>query len=114
MGILIGLILAVGRGMQAMVMQMIGGNYKNKTLCMAFTKIIFCVCTFFYLRPEITSALLWGSILSGLSWSVGQILQNKSFDLLGVSTAMPVSTGEQLVLTTLLGAIALQEWTQTW
>src|SRR5699024_11508363 len=30
------------------------------------------------------------------------------------STAMPVSTGEQLVLTTLLGAIALQEWTHAW
>ncbi|HLQ39709.1 MAG TPA: GRP family sugar transporter [Tetragenococcus sp.] len=114
MGILIGLIPAVGWGLQALVMQKIGGKFTNKTLGMAFTTIIFGVGTFFYLRPEITSALLWGSILSGLSWSVGQILQNKSFDLLGVSTAMPVSTGEQLVLTTLLGAIALQEWTQTW
>src|SRR5699024_1305228 len=114
MGILIGLIPAVGWGLQALVMQKIGGKFTNKTLGMAFTTIIFGVGTFFYLRPEITSALLWGSVLSGLSWSVGQILQNKSFDLLGVSTAMPVSTGEQLVLTTLLGAIALQEWTQTW
>lgn len=114
MGILIGLVPALGWGLQALVMQKIGGKYTNKTLGMALTTIIFGIAAYFYLRPEMTAALLWGSILSGLSWSLGQILQTKSFDLLGVSTAMPVSTGEQLVLTTLLGAIALQEWTHAW
>ena len=108
MGILIGLVPALGWGLQALVMQKIGGKYTNKTLGMALTTIVFGIAAYFYLRPEMTAALLWGSILSGLSWSLGQILQTKSFDLLGVSTAMPVSTGEQLVLTTLLGAIALQ------
>lgn len=114
MGILIGLVPALGWGLQALVMQKIGGKYTNKTLGMALTTIVFGIAAYFYLRPEMTAALLWGSILSGLSWSLGQILQTKSFDLLGVSTAMPVSTGEQLVLTTLIGAIALQEWTHTW
>ncbi|MBN7275350.1 glucose transporter GlcU [Ligilactobacillus pobuzihii] len=114
MGILIGLVPALGWGLQALVMQKIGGKYTNKTLGMALTTIVFGIAAYFYLRPEMTAALLWGSILSGLSWSLGQILQTKSFDLLGVSTAMPVSTGEQLVLTTLLGAIALQEWTHAW
>jgi len=114
MGTLIGLVPALGWGLQALVMQKIGGKYTNKTLGMALTTIFFGIAAYFYLRPEMTAALLWGSILSGLIWSLGQILQTKSFDLLGVSTAMPVSTGEQLILTTLLGAIALQEWTHAW
>lgn len=114
MGILIGLVPALGWGLQAIVMQKIGGKYTNKTLGMALTTIVFGIAGFLYFRPELTAPLLWGSILSGLCWSLGQILQTKSFDLLGVSTAMPVSTGEQLILTSLLGAIILQEWTNAW
>lgn len=114
MGILIGLIPALGWGLQSIVMQKIGGKYTNKTLGMTFTTVLFGVVAFLFYRPELTANLLWGAILSGLCWSVGQILQVKSFDLIGVSKAMPISTGEQLVVTTLLGAILLKEWTHGW
>lgn len=114
MGILVGLIPALGWGIQSIVMQKIGGKYTNKTLGMTFTTVLFGVTAFFINRPTMSKGLLWGALLSGLCWSVGQILQVKYFDLIGVSKAIPISTGEQLVVTTLLGAILLKEWTHGW
>lgn len=114
MGILIGLVPALGWGIQSIVMQKIGGKYTNKTLGMTFTTVLFGLTAFLINRPMMSKGLLWGALLSGFCWSVGQILQVKSFDLIGVSKAIPISTGEQLVVTTLLGAILLKEWTHGW
>ena len=52
--------------------------------------------------------------INGIPWSIAQILQIKSFDYLGVARAMPLSTGMQLVFTTLLGALFFHEWTHGW
>jgi glucose uptake protein len=38
-------------------------------------------------------------------------MQVYSFDLLGISKAMPISTGEQLIGTVLIGALYFHEWT---
>src|SRR5699024_6950668 len=46
-------------------------------------------------------------------WSFGQINQIKSFHLIGVSRAMPISTGTQLIGTSLVGVLYFQEWTRT-
>ncbi|MFT8558141.1 GRP family sugar transporter [Liquorilactobacillus hordei] len=114
MGILIALIPALGWGIQAIVMQKVGGKFTNKTVGMTLTTVVFGIIIFLFHRPEITASLLWGSLLSGVCWSIGQILQVKSFDLIGVSKTMPISTGEQLIVTTLLGATILGEWQHGW
>ncbi|BBK27545.1 glucose transporter [Staphylococcus arlettae] len=49
-------------------------------------------------------------LISGAFWALGQGYQLKSVNLIGVSKTMPISTGLQLVGTTLFSAIFLGEW----
>ena len=49
-------------------------------------------------------------LISGALWAFGQGNQLKSVNLIGVSKTMPISTGMQLVGTTLFSAIFLGEW----
>ncbi|MCI1632580.1 MAG: GRP family sugar transporter [Liquorilactobacillus nagelii] len=112
--LLIGLIPALGWGFQSIVMQKVGGKFTNKVMGMVIATTIVALIVFMFHRPIITANLLWGSILCGAFWSIGQILQVKSFDLLDISMAMPISTGEQLVGASLFGAIIFHEWTSGW
>ncbi|KRN11071.1 GRP family sugar transporter [Liquorilactobacillus mali] len=114
MGLLIGLIPALGWGFQSIVMQKVGGKFTNKVMGMVIGTTIMAIIIFMFHRPVVTADLLWGSILCGVFWSIGQILQVKSFDLLDISMAMPISTGEQLVGASLFGAIVFHEWTSGW
>ncbi|MBP3039079.1 glucose transporter GlcU [Bacillaceae bacterium Marseille-Q3522] len=114
-GLLIGLIPALGWGFQSIVMQKIGGKYTNKQMGMVFGTIILALVITIFKRPEEwTAGLIWGSLLSGVFWSFGQILQIKSFDLLGVTRAMPISTGTQLIGTVLVGILYFKEWDFQW
>ncbi|MQJ16570.1 glucose transporter, partial [Escherichia coli] len=49
-------------------------------------------------------------LISGALWAFGGANQLKSISLIGVSNTMPVSTGMQLVGTTLFSVIFLGEW----
>ena len=49
-------------------------------------------------------------LISGAMWAFGQGTQLQSVNLVGVSKTMPISTGLQLVGTTLFSAIFLGEW----
>ena len=57
----------------------------------------------------ITYSIIVG-LVSGALWAFGQGNQLKSVHLIGVSKTMPISTGMQLVGTTLFSAIFLGEW----
>lgn len=50
------------------------------------------------------------SLLSGAFWVIGQTGQYTSFNLIGVSKTMPISTALQLVGTSLIGVFAFGEW----
>lgn len=115
MGYLLALIPALGWGCQSIVMQKIGGKFTNKVMGMVMTTAVFAVIIFPFKHPTtITSNLIIGSFLCGLFWIVGQLLQVKAFDLVGVSMAMPISTGEQLLGTTLMGTLYFHEWLFGW
>lgn len=109
--ILIALIPAFGLGFQVICMQLIGGKYTNKVMGMAIVTLIVGVVVYLLKRPPLTTGLWIGSALSGIGFCIGIILQVKSFSLVGVSMTMPVSVGEQLVGTALIGAICFHEWT---
>ena len=49
-------------------------------------------------------------LISGAMWAFGQGTQLQAVNLVGVSKTMPISTGLQLVGTTLFSAIFLGEW----
>lgn len=113
--ILVGLVPALGFGSQSLVMQKIGGKYTNKLMGMAMGAVLFALIVFLFKRPAAwTAALLIGSLLSGLFWSIGQILQIKSFDYMGVTRAMPISIGTQLMGNALFGLLFFKEWSRNW
>ena len=54
--------------------------------------------------------MFWYSFASGACWAFGQMNQYRSFGQIGVSNAMPISTGMQLVSTSLVGVLVFGEW----
>lgn len=108
--ILLALVPAFGLGFQAICMQKIGGEFTNKAVGMYITVFILGIIAFWLRKPLLSRNLLLGSALSGLGQGIGSFLQIKSYDLLGVSRTMPISTGEQLVGSSLVGALFLHEW----
>ncbi len=112
--ILFGLIPALGWGFQGIVMQKVGGNTANKQMGMVLTTLLFGIVIAFIHPINWSGTLVAAAAINGIPWSIAQILQIKSFDYLGVSRAMPLSSGLQLAFTAIIGAFAFNEWPQTW
>ncbi len=64
-------------------------------------------------NSHLTSFVWLIGIASGLFWAVGQFQQFQSMKAIGISVTVPVSTGMQLVCTTLAGVLLFHEWTTT-
>ena len=111
MDILIALVPALGLGFQVICMQLIGGKYTNKVMGMAIVTLLVGIGVYLVKQPVLTPVLWLGAALSGIGFCIGIILQVKSFSLVGVSMTMPISVGEQLVGTALVGALCFHEWT---
>lgn len=52
-------------------------------------------------------------MISGIFWSLGQLMQFKAIQIASVSKVMPISNGSQLTFTTLLAVILFNEWTSS-
>ncbi|MGX7195778.1 GRP family sugar transporter [Enterococcus olivae] len=112
--ILLGLVPALMWGVQPLVMQKIGGKATNQQMGMSMGALIFSIGVMIFHRPDAWSInLIIASLLCGIVWSFGQINQIKSFHIIGVSRAMPISTGTQLIGTSLVGVLYFHEWTRT-
>ena len=112
--ILLALVPAFGWGFQGIVMQKVGGTTANKQMGMVLTTLLFGIVVLIFHPINWSWPLIAAAAINGIPWSIAQILQIKSFDYLGVARAMPLSTGMQLVFTTLLGALFFHEWTHGW
>lgn len=108
--ILLGLVPALGWGFQGVVMQKVGGSTANKQMGMVLSTLLVGILVLIFHPISWSWTLIAAAAVNGIPWSIGQILQIKSFDYLGVSRAIPVSTGMQLLGTTLLGAVVFGEW----
>lgn len=111
--ILLGLVPALMWGLQPLVMQKIGGKATNQQMGMAMGTLLFSLGVLFFHQPTWSINLVLASLVCGLVWSFGQINQIKSFHIIGVSRAMPISTGTQLIGTSLVGVLYFQEWTKS-
>lgn len=112
--ILLGLVPAIMWGIQPLVMQKIGGKATNQQMGMSMGTLLFSLAVLLFHQPSAwTMNLIWSSLACGIIWSFGQINQIKSFHLIGVSRAMPISTGTQLIGTSLVGVLYFHEWTKT-
>ncbi|WP_019724462.1 GRP family sugar transporter, partial [Enterococcus mundtii] len=114
MGILIALIPAIGWGIQPLVLKKIGGRPTNEILGTGIGALLVGLVVQLFMSPggiSITTFLI--SLLSGAFWVIGQIGQYTTFNLIGVSKTMPISTAMQLVGTSLIGVFAFGEWAGT-
>lgn len=112
--ILIGLIPALGWGFQGIIIQKIGGTTANKQMGMVLTALVMSIVVALVDPIAWSPALIAAAAVNGIPWAIAQILQIKSFDYLGVSRAMPLTSGMQLILTSVIGAFYFNEWPQAW
>lgn len=110
MAIIIALIPALAWGSIGLVSGKLGGNAYQQTLGMTIGALVFGFGTWVFMQPSITSATWLFGIISGLLWALGQGFQFRSMQQVGVSTAVPISTGMQLVANALAGALLFHEW----
>lgn len=111
MNILIALIPAIGWGIQPLIIGKLGGKPTNQILGTGIGALVVGLIVEFIFSPD---AISWQifliSLLSGAFWVIGQTGQYKSLEIMGVSNTMPVTTGLQLIGTSLISVIAFGEW----
>ncbi|QHA94144.1 GRP family sugar transporter [Bacillus sp. N1-1] len=113
MEILIALIPAVMWGSILLVSTKLGGEPYNQVVGTTIGALLFSIVVYFFTMPNFTTPALIVGFISGLFWSVGQMNQFKAVAFLGVSKTLPISTGLQLVGTSLFGVMAFGEWSST-
>jgi len=113
MDIILALLPALFWGSIVLFNVKLGGGPYSQVLGTTFGALIFSIGIYFFVKPELSPIVFGVGIVSGLFWALGQVNQLKSIDLIGVSKTMPISTGMQLVSTTLFGVIVFHEWSTT-
>ncbi len=110
--IVIGLIPVLGFGMMGPMMQFIGGNAANKQMGLVLATLGISITVMIFRPMTWSSTLFVASAINGIAWAFAQILLIKSFEALGVTHAIPITTGLQLLGTSLVGVCILGEWQQ--
>ena len=109
--ILIGLGPLLGWGLFPTVASKFGGRPVNQIIGATIGTLIFAaVFAAFSSNGFPTGMDLVLSIISGAGWGFGQIITFKSFEYIGSSRAMPITTAFQLLGASLWGVIALGDW----
>ena len=108
--IALGLVPALGWGLQSIVMQKVGGTFANKQMGLVLAALLFGVVSLALHPVALTPQVAAAGILSGAPWAIAQTLAIKSYDYLGVSRAMPVITALQLTFVSIAGAVLFGEW----
>nr|MDH3084558.1 RhaT/GlcU family sugar-proton symporter [Bacillus velezensis] len=110
MDILLALLLALFWGSIVLFNVKLGGGPYSQTLGTTIGALIVSFVLYLFVHPVLSGRIFIVGIISGLFWSLGQSNQLKSIQLMGVSKTMPISTGMQLVSTSLFGVIVFKEW----
>lgn len=113
MTILFALVPMFAWGSIALVSGKLGGDANQQTLGMTMGAFVFALVTFLIVRPVFEWKVLLIGFLSGIFWCIGQNKQFHGMKYVGVSVGLPLSTGFQLILNTLAGAVFFHEWTKT-
>ncbi|MEB8944756.1 RhaT/GlcU family sugar-proton symporter [Bacillus cereus] len=113
MDILLAILPALFWGSIVLFNVKLGGGPYSQILGTTLGALIFSIGVYIFIKPVLTPVVIIIGIISGLFWALGQANQLKSIDLIGVSKTMPISTGMQLVSTTLFGVIVFHEWSTT-
>lgn len=110
MDFIIGILPALLWGVGPLIATKVGGRPIEQVLGTGYGQFIIGVVIYLFTRPAISfQEFLW-PFLGGLLWSIAQYMQFSSFNKMNVSTAMPISTGLQLIEIPLCGVIFFGEW----
>lgn len=113
MDILLAILPALFWGSIVLFNVKLGGGPYSQIFGTTLGALVFSIGVYIFIKPVLTPVMIIVGIISGLFWALGQANQLKSIDLIGVSKTMPISTGMQLVSTTLFGVIIFHEWSTT-
>lgn len=113
MEILVALVPMIAWGSIAFVSNKLGGDANQQTLGMTMGAFFFSVIMFLIWQPTMDLRIALIGFLSGFCWSIGQNKQFHTMKYLGISVGLPISTGLQLVLNTIAGAVLFREWQTT-
>lgn len=113
MSFLIALIPMLAWGSIALVSSKLGGDANQQTLGMTMGAFLFALATYLIVQPVLNGWIFLIGFLSGFFWTIGQNGQFHGMKYMGVSVGLPLSTGFQLILNTVAGAIFFHEWTKT-
>ncbi|CAI2576730.1 MULTISPECIES: GRP family sugar transporter [Apilactobacillus] len=110
MDILIGILPALLWGVGPLIATKFGGKPVEQVLGTGYGQLAIGIIIYLFTRPAISfQEFLW-PFLGGVAWAVAQYMQFSSFTKMNVSTAMPISTGLQLIEIPLCGVIFFGEW----
>lgn len=111
MNILLALLPAIGWGIQPLILTKIGGKPVNQIVGTGIGALLVAVIVQVgFSPPPISRTVFFISLASGAFWVIGQAGQYHSLKIIGVAKTMPITTGLQLVGTSLISVIAFKEW----
>ncbi|ANZ32748.1 GRP family sugar transporter [Staphylococcus carnosus] len=110
MDLLIALLPALFWGSVVLINVLVGGGPYNQIRGTTLGALIIGVILLLTGHASFEPKVIIVGLISGAFWALGQGYQLRSVQLIGVSKTMPISTGMQLVGTTLFSAIFLGEW----
>lgn len=108
--ILLALLAAVCWGSIVLISNKLGGDAYSQTLGTTVGALIFSMAVYFFSAPALSLPVFIVGMISGFLWTIGQRNQFGAVQYLGVSKTVPLSTGMQLVATTLFGVLIFKEW----
>nr|SFZ88891.1 glucose uptake protein [Loigolactobacillus rennini] len=113
MTILLTLIPALAWGILPLAVARIDGKPINQIFGTAVGTLIVSLFVVLFLQPNVDLKSFIMAALAGAFWIVGQLGQYSGYKAIGVSQTMPISTGLQLIGTSLIGVILFGEWAST-
>ncbi len=113
MDVLIALVPTIAWGSIGLIAGKVGGNFRQQTLGMTTGAFIIGFLSFFIFTPQLSMPTWIIGLISGLFWVLGQSMYFQPFYKIGVSKTVPMSTGLQLIVNTMIAVFAFQEWQTT-
>lgn len=113
MDLLIALIPALFWGILPVLVARTGGTPNEQIIGTTLGTLLVAAALYMLFHPAIDRTTMLFGAASGACWAFGQFNAYRAYREIGVSRAMPISTGLQLLGTTLVGVLALGEWPTT-
>ena len=111
MNILIALLPAIGWGCMPLITGKVGGSPVNQIFGIGAGASIVGLIAYFITGVNTTPQAFLFSFVCGALWVIGQVGQFISFQRMGVSNTIPLSSCFQLVGSSVFGVIFLGQWT---